>query len=53
MKTYYIYNMGTDKYLGSIKAVSIVNAEIKFSAEHDLTSDSVYALSTAPREPLA
>lgn len=54
MKTrFYIYDMQTDEYLGSIIADCIINAELKFSRENDLYSDSIYALSTTQDEPLA
>lgn len=53
MKTYYIYRMVTNEYLGSIEAVSVDMAELKWAGEHDMYSTEVYALSTKPGEPLA
>lgn len=52
MKTYYIYNAETDEYLGKVEAGSITAAELKAGAQLG-TSCEVYALTTAPGEPLA
>lgn len=29
MKTYYIYNISTDEFLGEVKATSVLSAELK------------------------
>lgn len=54
MRTYYIYNADADttEYIGQVQANSIIDAEIKASAELN-TDCNVYALTTAPNEPWA
>ena len=54
MKTYYIYNADTEneEFLGTVIAGSITSAELKAGRELNTTC-SVYALTTAPGEPLA
>lgn len=54
MRTYYIYNAEVDytEYLGSVKAFSITDAELKASTELGTTCE-VYALTTAPNEAYA
>lgn len=55
MKTYYIYNQDTDKYIGELKADSILDAELKAwdTFNHTVGADDVYALTTAPEEAFA
>ena len=50
--TYYIYNAETDEFLGKVTARSITDAELKAGAQLN-TCCEVYALTTAPDEPLA
>lgn len=54
MKTYYIYNADVDytEYIGSVKAMSITDAEIKALKELNIDCN-VYALTTAPNEAWA
>lgn len=54
MRTYYIYNADTEneEFLGTVIAGSITSAELKAGRELNTTC-SVYALTTAPGEPLA
>ena len=53
MKQYYIYDMQSGEYLGSVIANSIENAELKYICEHNVGSYDIYALTTAPGEPWA
>ena len=53
MKRYYIYDMKTDKYLGSVVDTSIEFAELQYIRDNNVGSLDIYALSTAPGEPLA
>lgn len=50
MKQYYIYDMKTDKYLGSVISDCIINAELKYICENNVGSCDIYALTTAPSE---
>ena len=40
MKTYYIYNIATDEYLGEVRALSILDAERTAIKVLDLMIDS-------------
>lgn len=53
MKQYYIYDMETDEYLGSVISNCIINAELKYVRENNVGSCDIYALTTAPGEPWA
>lgn len=53
MKKYYIYDMETGKYLGSVFASSIENAELQYIRKNKVGCYEIYALSTAPNEPWA
>lgn len=45
MKEYYIYNMQTDKYIGSVEARNVDEAEYKAAGEFtEYGSDEMYAL---------
>ena len=47
MKTYYIYNISNDEYLGEVKANSIVDAEYKACGVFlDVESDYISAFTT-------
>lgn len=43
-KTYNIYNMQTDEFIGQIEATNVISAEIKASEKYDIESDQLYAL---------
>lgn len=47
MKKYYIYNISTDEFYGTVEAASIIGAELKAIEELDIdvTSDQVAAFS--------
>lgn len=45
MKTYYIYDMQTNKEIGEIRAFSIVDAEVKYCVQFNKGSEDIYALS--------
>lgn len=51
MRTYYIYDLYTDKKLGEVKAISISAAELK--AASLFLGHEIYALTTDENEPLA
>lgn len=53
MKKYYIYDMETGKYLGSVFASSIESAELQYIRKNKVGCYEIYALSTAPNEPWA
>ena len=42
MKTYYIYNILTDEFLGTIEAESVDKAELKFAQQADTVISSLY-----------
>lgn len=46
MRTYDIYDMQTDDYIGMIEANSIIDAEIKASEIFNRASDEIYALTS-------
>lgn len=43
MKTYYIYNIYTDEYVGELKANSILEAEFKAWNEFGVCTDDIHA----------
>jgi hypothetical protein len=40
MKTYYIYNLATDEYIGQVEATSTTTAELKAIKELNITEIS-------------
>jgi hypothetical protein len=52
MKTYYIYNIITDEFLGTVKASDSIQAELKALDEIEKTSllDSVYIAAFSERQ---
>ena len=42
MKTYYIYNITTDEYIGEVKATNVDSAELKAITELKITFSSDY-----------
>lgn len=42
MKTFYIYNITTDEYIGEVKADSVLSAELKAIKELNITFNSDY-----------
>lgn len=45
MKTYYVYDTQTDKFLCEVRAWSVVDAEIRACEKLNKSSDDVYAFS--------
>jgi len=46
MKTYDIYDMQTDDYIGMVEASSVIEAEIIASETFNKASDQLYALTS-------
>lgn len=42
MKTFYIYNIATDEYIGEVKAIDTVSAEFKAIKELNIQFNSDY-----------
>lgn len=45
MREYNIYNMQTDEVIGTVKAYSVIDAELKAVALYNMGSNELYALS--------
>lgn len=49
MKTYYIYNIATDEYLGKVEAADIISAERKAIKTLNIEIDSDYVAAFTER----